>query len=107
MNSFSEIYDFGRLSESERIEVVKAMSEIQKGGWYKCPKGHIYAIGECGGANQESKCPECGAVIGGTGHTLAAGNVHAGEMDNTRHAAWSEGANLANFDPRQFQALFR
>ncbi|XP_071957433.1 NFX1-type zinc finger-containing protein 1-like [Antedon mediterranea] len=24
-----------------------------------CPKGHIYAIGDCGGATMESKCPEC------------------------------------------------
>ncbi len=29
--------------------------------------------------------------------SLAAGNVHAGEMDDSHYAAWSDGANLANF----------
>eukprot|EP00208_Stichococcus_sp_RCC1054_P008431 CAMPEP_0206151976 /NCGR_PEP_ID=MMETSP1473-20131121/39093_1 /ASSEMBLY_ACC=CAM_ASM_001109 /TAXON_ID=1461547 /ORGANISM="Stichococcus sp, Strain RCC1054" /LENGTH=374 /DNA_ID=CAMNT_0053549529 /DNA_START=106 /DNA_END=1231 /DNA_ORIENTATION=- len=53
------------------------------GGWYasshmmRCPNGHAYFIGECGGATQESRCLECGAVIGGTGHRLAAGNTPA------------------------------
>ncbi len=48
---------------------------------------------------QRAKCPECRAEIGGMSHALATGNVHAPEMDGSRHAAWSEGANLANFDP--------
>ena len=29
---------------------------------------------------QASKCPECGVVIGGGNHTLAAGNRHADAM---------------------------
>ena len=52
---------------------------------------------------QISRCPECDATIGGTSHTLHHGNVHAPEIDNSRHAAWSEGANLHNFDPAEFQ----
>ena len=65
---------------------------------YKCPNGHIYAIGECGGAMQESKCPECGAKIGGLNHGLTSGNAVAREMDGARYAAWSEEANnMANF----------
>ena len=56
---------------------------------YKCPNGHIYAIGECGGAMQESQCPECGAKIGGRSHTLTSGNSVAREMDGARFAAWS------------------
>jgi len=44
------------------------------GHWYQCPNGHPYTIGECGGAMQASKCPECGAVVGGGGHQLAANN---------------------------------
>ena len=47
-----------------------------------CPNGHPYCNGECGGAMQTSKCPECGHVIGGQSHQLASGNVHAPEMDN-------------------------
>ena len=98
-------YSIGELSASERLEIVRAMSDIQRGAWYKCPKGHIYAIGECGGATEVGKCPDCGSHIRGTGHQLTAGNVHAGEMDGSRHAAWSEGANLANFDPNQLDGL--
>ena len=92
-----------RLTKEELEIVVRAMHDIQKGAWYKCPNGHYYAIGECGGATQVGKCPECGAAIGGEGHRLLSDNIHAGEIDNSRHSAWSEGANLANYD---LQALF-
>ena len=95
-------YGIGCITEQERIEIVKAVG-LSKGHWYKCPNGHYYCIGECGGAMQKAKCPECKADIGGTSHQLATGNVHAGEMDNSRHSAWSDAANLANYDP----ALFR
>ena len=43
-----------------------------------------------GGAMKRGRCPECKAEIGGTSHTLAAGNLHAPEMD--------EAANMENFD---------
>ena len=39
--------------------------DLGSGHWYKCPKGHIYSIGDCGQAMVESKCPECGSKIGG------------------------------------------
>ena len=45
--------------------IIKAMG-LSRGHWYECPNGHVYAIGECGGAMEESKCPECNAKIGGT-----------------------------------------
>ena len=45
-----------------------------QGHWYECANGHPYIITECGGATQASMCPECGAPIGGTQHTLQAGN---------------------------------
>ena len=95
-------YGVGCITEAERIEIVKAVG-LSKGHWYKCPNGHFYCIGECGGATQLAKCPECKAAIGGTSHRLTAGNVHAPEMDGSRHAAWSDAANLDNYDP----ALFR
>lgn len=44
---------------------------------YACPKGHIYFIDGCGSAAMESRCPKCGAVIGGSCHRLAAGNKSA------------------------------
>ena len=61
------------LTPEERVMIVKAMNFAQ-GHWYKCPNGHIYAIGDCGGANQQRACPECGKTIGGEHHRLAEGN---------------------------------
>ena len=61
--------------------------------------GHVYAIGECGGATQRGKCPECNADIGGESHRLVEGNSVSTEMDRARYAAYSEEANnLMNFD---------
>ncbi|KAH3815148.1 hypothetical protein DPMN_143669 [Dreissena polymorpha] len=60
--------------------------------------GHVYAIDDCGGENQRSKCPECKADIGGEHHRLSEGNQLASEMDGATFAAYSEEANiLGNF----------
>ncbi|XP_054748296.2 NFX1-type zinc finger-containing protein 1-like isoform X1 [Lytechinus pictus] len=85
------------ITEKERKEIVSAIG-LAKGHWYKCPNGHVYAIGECGGATQAAKCPECGSNIGGTSHRLTEGNRVATEMDGARYAAWSDQANMGNFD---------
>ena len=76
-----------RISDNERVEIVNAVG-LSKGHWYKCPRGHIYAIGECGGAMETAHCPECGTSIGGQSHRLVEGNVVATEMDGARHASW-------------------
>ena len=104
IKAISTKYQVDGLSEEELMTIVSAVG-LSQGHWFKCPKGHYYCIGECGGAVQESKCPECGSTIGGQSHALAAGNVHAGEMDGSRHAAWSEGANMDNFDPQELARL--
>ena len=62
-----------------------------------CFEGHIYCIGECGGATVESKCPECDSRIGGGGHRLREDNSLAPEMDGAPFAAWSQQANMANY----------
>ncbi|WAR28359.1 ZNFX1-like protein [Mya arenaria] len=86
------------LTEEERVSIVSAVG-LSKGHWFKCPSGHVYCIGECGGANQKSTCPECGVEIGGERHQLTTGNTIAPEMDGARFAAYSEEANnLANFN---------
>jgi len=43
--------------------------------------GHIYCIGDCGGAVEESKCPECGSTVGGTNYAFRSDNTLAKEMD--------------------------
>ena len=85
------------ISDAERQQIIKAVG-LTQGHWFKCPNGHVYAIGECGGAMQEAKCNECGAMIGGGSYTLRSDNRVAGEMDGARFGAWSEhGNNMANF----------
>ncbi|KAH3703326.1 hypothetical protein DPMN_078360 [Dreissena polymorpha] len=81
-----------KITEEERISITQAM-KLNKGHWFKCPNGHVYAIDDCGGANQRSKCPECKADIGGEHHRLAEGNQLASEMDGATFAAYSEEAN--------------
>ncbi|XP_030319243.1 NFX1-type zinc finger-containing protein 1 isoform X1 [Calypte anna] len=86
------------ISEAERVQIVSAVG-CPRGHWFKCRNGHIYVIGECGGAMERSKCPECQEVIGGTNHALDSTNSLAPEMDGATHAAWSETANnLLNFE---------
>uniref|UniRef100_A0A8C0BC21 Zinc finger NFX1-type containing 1 n=1 Tax=Buteo japonicus TaxID=224669 RepID=A0A8C0BC21_9AVES len=86
------------ISEVERVQIVRAIG-CPRGHWFKCRNGHIYVIGDCGGAMERSTCPECHAVIGGTNHTLDSTNSLASEMDGATHAAWSETANnLLNFE---------
>jgi hypothetical protein len=65
---------------------------------------YIYAIGECGGAMEQGKCPECYANIGGERHCLTEGNKLAPEMGGASFAAYSEEANnMANFVMRDLQ----
>lgn len=71
----------------ERKMIVKAMG-FASGHWFKCPNGHPYAIADCGGAMERSKCPVCKAVIGGESHRLVAGNTLASEMDGATRPAW-------------------
>ncbi|NXX81788.1 ZNFX1 protein, partial [Urocolius indicus] len=89
------------ISEAERVQIVSAIG-CPRGHWFKCKNGHIYVIGDCGGAMERSRCPECHAVIGGANHTLDSSNSLASEMDDATHAAWSETANnLLNFQELQ------
>ncbi|XP_072206179.1 NFX1-type zinc finger-containing protein 1 isoform X2 [Excalfactoria chinensis] len=89
------------ITEAERVQIVSAIG-YPRGHWFKCKNGHVYVIGDCGGAMERSTCPECHAVIGGANHTLESTNSLASEMDGATHAAWSETANnLLNFQDLQ------
>lgn len=80
----------GIVTKAERDLIIRALG-AKAGSWYKCPNGHIYHIGDCGGAMATSKCAECGAAIGGENHRLLATNAHAAEFDNSTRAAWPPG----------------
>lgn len=71
----------------ERRNVVNAMG-FKQGHWFKCPNGHFYTIGECGGARQQSKCIDCGVAVGGSQYRLVSGNTLASEMDGATQPAW-------------------
>ena len=80
------------LSQIEFDRVIEAMKgEIKSGGWYKCPKGHLYCVGECGGPMQQSICPECKSIIGSPNqnHEIASGNQHA-NVDKSTKPAWPQ-----------------
>ena len=73
LNRIQRTYELVGISEEEIKMVTKAM-DTKKGAWYKCPNGHLYNIGQCGGAMEEGSCPECGSAIGGTNHQLLNSN---------------------------------
>ncbi|CAF1207828.1 unnamed protein product [Adineta steineri] len=81
------------ITDNERKAIISALN-MKQGHWYTCPNGHPYVITECGGANQESHCNECGERIGGQNHRLVETNSHFALMDGSQHAAWSNEANL-------------
>lgn len=74
-------------TEEERSAVIAAVLEANvdlrgmgytgTGHMNRCPNGHVYFIGACGGAVHTARCAECGATIGGSSHRLAEGNAPA------------------------------
>ncbi len=104
LQSLCKKYKIDALTETEKLEIVSAIG-LSKGHWFKCPNGHFYCIGECGGAMEAAKCPECQADIGGGNHQLLATNQLAPEMDGATAAAWSQMANLENFDQEELARL--
>ncbi|KAG6013779.1 hypothetical protein E4U41_004997, partial [Claviceps citrina] len=56
------------------------------GRWYACVNGHYFTIGECGRPMEQSRCPDCGAGIGGRAHDLVEGVTVAEEMEELGRA---------------------
>ncbi|CAF1148282.1 unnamed protein product [Didymodactylos carnosus] len=81
------------ITNDERIQIVNALN-LKQGHWFICSNGHPYVIGECGGANQRSRCPECNSEIGGENHRLVSTNQHFGIMNNSTTAAYSNNAGF-------------
>ncbi|KAG9089663.1 hypothetical protein FRC06_001443 [Ceratobasidium sp. 370] len=87
LKSWEEVKDSIRLgtwyatvTNEERLSIVKAFNFGHSGHFYRCPNGHPYVITECGGAMQESRCPECHAPIGGGSHRLRSDNTRDTEL---------------------------
>ncbi|CAD6917717.1 unnamed protein product [Tilletia controversa] len=85
----ADVEHFVKLGQRRKEElkmIVSAMFtsnvDMRYGGhFYRCGNGHSFVIGNCGGAMEVSRCPECGVAIGGSDHTLAAGNTSDTEME--------------------------
>jgi hypothetical protein len=77
---------------------------VGRGHAFRCPNGHVYFVGECGGAMEETRCPDCGAGIGGRDHQLGEGNEHAPEVDGSHDmpgGAWAHAAGGLGHAVRQ------
>lgn len=77
-----------QITIEEKKMILRTMG-LSAGHWYKCPNGHVYAIGDCGGAMEVSTCPDCKSKIGGESHRLKDDNAVAPEMDGATKSAWS------------------
>lgn len=91
------------LSSEEKLEVITAMKREfynAAGHFYRCPNGHIYTIGDCGGATETSRCPECGEMIGGSGHQLLGTNQR--DLEFERIAREQGGYGRSPFTWNQF-----
>ena len=62
---------------------ISSFSQVLSGlGWYRCPNGHPYTVGECTRPMVESYCIQCNAQIGGRNHISSAGNVRIQPMES-------------------------
>ncbi|KLO14620.1 P-loop containing nucleoside triphosphate hydrolase protein [Schizopora paradoxa] len=92
------------LSSEEKLQVITAMKREfynVAGHFYRCPNGHLYTIGDCGGATVTSRCPECGAAIGGSGHQLLQTNQR--DLEYERIAREQGGYGQSPFPWNQFR----
>ncbi|KAG2153743.1 uncharacterized protein EDB93DRAFT_1134566 [Suillus bovinus] len=72
---------YQEVSLKEQMEIVRAFNFGTTGHFYNCANGHTFVIGECGGAMQRSRCPECGSPVGGESHHLDSTNTRAAQYD--------------------------
>lgn len=81
--------DIKRECKEALAEAIAAMEVVVEGynegyswssHWYQCPNGHPYFIGECGRAMEQSRCLDCGELVGGSDHNLLSTNRGAGEF---------------------------
>lgn len=74
---------FAVVTGEERRAVLAAMATEMRGTghWYTCARGHPFTVGECGMPMQQTRCPQCGAAVGGRDHAPAEGVRRAEELE--------------------------
>ncbi|KAF2275492.1 uncharacterized protein EI97DRAFT_475520 [Westerdykella ornata] len=73
------------VTSEERRAVLAAMTrELGRGTahWYTCANGHPFAVGGCGMPMEQTRCPQCGANVGGRDHRPAAGVSRADDLES-------------------------
>ncbi|RYC63358.1 hypothetical protein CHU98_g2843 [Xylaria longipes] len=80
---FKDFVRYAPISVEEKRTIWLAMCRelLGTGHWYRCQNGHPFTVGECGMPMEETRCPECGAAVGGTHHQVAQGVQHDADMD--------------------------
>lgn len=63
---------------SDFADLMAAMGHT---GWYKCVNGHLYTVGNCTYPMEQSRCPECGSIIGGRMHVTRKGTTRLDAKD--------------------------
>ena len=86
--------------ELKEYEVIRSLGTTV----YKCPNGHIYLIGECGRPMEESKCPDCGAKIGGREHIPVRNNTQV-NVDNIRKNNLNINNDILNQDDEAYENM--
>lgn len=71
------------VTNEEKAAVYAAMASDFRGTghWDYCENGHPFTVGECGMPMQTSRCPQCGAAVGGQQHQAFEGVRRAADMD--------------------------
>jgi hypothetical protein len=75
-------YQTVSIKELRAIKTAMQEGFSGSGHWYRCVNGHSYAIGECGTAVEQTRCPECGAPVGGANFTFVEGTVYDERMES-------------------------
>ena len=68
-------------SEMRMVVAAMATEFSGTGHWYRCIRGHSFAIGECGMPMELAKCPAYGAGIGGQSHRPTEGVTLAHDIE--------------------------
>ncbi len=50
------------MPQDDAPEVTRATRDVTR--WYKCSKGHVYAVGDCGQLKGTGRCPDCSDTVG-------------------------------------------
>ncbi|ERF70407.1 hypothetical protein EPUS_05226 [Endocarpon pusillum Z07020] len=74
---------YAPVTNSEKAAVYAAMAQSFSGTghWYYCANGHPFTVGECGMPVETSRCPQCGAPVGGRNHVAVAGVRRAVDLE--------------------------